>query len=98
MQNVITQIIRAKFTALAPLLDERTRRRWAAVEARAIGRGIWGFYFTACGRCLSSIANASLIARTEITTIGYGINSPSESLQKTAIAEEMALVPIFGHK
>ena len=39
MQNSMTQAIKAKFAALAPLLDERTRRRWAAVEARAIGRG-----------------------------------------------------------
>ena len=28
-----------KFRALQPLLDERTRRLWAAVEARALGRG-----------------------------------------------------------
>lgn len=35
----MTQTIKDKFAALAPLLDERTRRRWAAVEARAIGRG-----------------------------------------------------------
>lgn len=35
----MTQAIKTKFEALAPLLDERTRRRWAAVEARAIGRG-----------------------------------------------------------
>jgi transposase len=35
----MTQAIKAKFAALAPLLDERTRRLWAAVEARAIGRG-----------------------------------------------------------
>jgi hypothetical protein len=35
----MTQAIKTKFTALAPLLDEQTRRRWAAVEARAIGRG-----------------------------------------------------------
>ena len=39
MQNPMTQAIKTKFEALAPLLDERTRRRWAAVEARAIGRG-----------------------------------------------------------
>jgi transposase len=39
MQNPMTQAIKTKFTALAPLLDEQTRRRWAAVEARAIGRG-----------------------------------------------------------
>ena len=35
----MTQAIQAKYAALAPLLDERTCRLWAAVEARAIGRG-----------------------------------------------------------
>lgn len=39
MQNSMTQAIAVKFASLAPLLDERTRRRWAAVEARALGRG-----------------------------------------------------------
>ena len=39
MQNPITQAIAAKFAILSPLLDERARRLWAAVEARAIGRG-----------------------------------------------------------
>src|SRR6266571_121609 len=39
MENPITQAITAKFAILSPLLDERTRRLWAAVEARAIGRG-----------------------------------------------------------
>jgi transposase len=39
MQNSLTQAIAVKFDSLAPLLDERTRRRWAAVEARALGRG-----------------------------------------------------------
>ncbi len=31
--------IQAKYAALRPLLDERTRRIWAATEARALGRG-----------------------------------------------------------
>src|ERR1700741_3172272 len=39
MQNSIAQAIVAKFTPLEPFLDERTRRLWAAVEARALGRG-----------------------------------------------------------
>jgi hypothetical protein len=39
MRNLLTQAIKAKFTTLEPLLDERARRLWAAVEARAIGRG-----------------------------------------------------------
>jgi len=39
MRNRLTQAIEAKFTTLERLLDERARRLWAAVEARAIGRG-----------------------------------------------------------
>jgi transposase len=39
MQNAMTQAIAAKFASLEPLLDERTRRLWAAVEARVLGRG-----------------------------------------------------------
>ena len=35
----MTQTIRDKFVVLKPLLDERTRRLWAALEARAGGRG-----------------------------------------------------------
>jgi len=33
------EFIRQKYTALAPLLNERTRRCWAATEARALGYG-----------------------------------------------------------
>lgn len=33
------ELIRRKFEALVDDLDERARRRWAAVEARALGRG-----------------------------------------------------------
>ncbi len=39
MKHAMTHAIETKFATLAPLLDERTRRLWAAVEARAIGRG-----------------------------------------------------------
>src|SRR3982750_520530 len=31
--------VRQKYEALAPLLHERARRRWAACEALALGRG-----------------------------------------------------------
>ena len=36
---IVIQGIEARYTALAPLLDERMRRQWAAAEARAYG---WG--------------------------------------------------------
>jgi hypothetical protein len=35
----IIETVRRKFTDLSGSLDERARRRWAAVEARALGRG-----------------------------------------------------------
>ena len=34
VKSALTQVIREKFAALGALLNERTRRRWAAVEAR----------------------------------------------------------------
>ena len=36
---IVIQGIEARYTALAPLLDERMRRQWAAAEAQAYG---WG--------------------------------------------------------
>jgi transposase len=35
----VEAILRKKYAALAPLLDERRRRLWAAAEAQAFGRG-----------------------------------------------------------
>jgi transposase len=39
MNTSMTQTIRDQFVVLKPLLDEHTRRLWAAWEARAVGRG-----------------------------------------------------------
>ena len=39
MDLALTEAVKAKFVALDPLFDERLRRRWAAVQARGIGRG-----------------------------------------------------------
>ena len=39
MDAAVTESVKAKFVALDSLFDERLRRRWAAVEARQIGRG-----------------------------------------------------------
>jgi hypothetical protein len=55
MQNPSTQAITAKFAILSPLLDERARRLWAAVEARAIGRG-----------GISQVAEATRLSRATI--------------------------------
>jgi len=55
MQNPNTQDIAAKFAILRPLLDEHARRLWAAVEARAIGRG-----------GISQVAEATRLSRATI--------------------------------
>lgn len=39
MTHPLAETIRAKYEALKFLMDERTRRLWAATEAQAIGRG-----------------------------------------------------------
>jgi transposase len=39
MQHPLTQAVELKYITLKPLLDERARRLWAAVEARSLGRG-----------------------------------------------------------
>lgn len=49
------EVLHDKFRALQPLLDERTRRLWAAVEARALGRG-----------GISAVARATGMSRTTV--------------------------------
>ena len=48
-------VLEAKFAVLKPLLDERLRRIWAGVEARAIGRG-----------GVAQVAHATGLSRTKV--------------------------------
>lgn len=59
------QIVRQKFSALLPILDERSRRLWAAAEATAFGRG-----------GISMVAKATGLSR---TTIHQGVKELSQS-------------------
>jgi hypothetical protein len=56
---IITEGIRRKFEALEPVLDERSRRRWAGVEAMAVG---WG-----------GVSMVSLATGLSRTTVGIGV-------------------------
>src|SRR5215216_962481 len=38
-QRGLEAVLREKYQVLAPLMNERSRRRWAAAEAQALGRG-----------------------------------------------------------
>jgi len=63
--------IRQKYTALAAELDERGRRRWAAVEARSLGRG-----------GIAAVAEATGLSdrtvRTGIREVDTGIQLPAD--------------------
>jgi hypothetical protein len=52
---VDTGILRTKFESLAPALDERARRLWAATEAKAIGHGGIALVSRATGVSYSTI-------------------------------------------
>ena len=58
-------IVQQKYTILLPILDERSRRLWAAVEAKAIGRG-----------GISIVSKATGLSR---TTIHQGIKELGET-------------------
>ena len=58
-------LLREKYQALAPLMDERVLRRWAAAEARVLG---WGG--------ASAVAKATGISRTTIRSGLAELHSP----------------------
>ena len=51
--------LRLKYSALAPVLNERSRRVWAATEARAIGHGGIALVERATGISRSTIQRGS---------------------------------------
>jgi transposase len=64
--------VRTKFEALAPIMDERVRRHWAAGEAKAIG---WGG--------IAAVAQATGLSRTTIQVGIAALQYPS-ALRDTA--------------
>jgi hypothetical protein len=64
--------VRQKYEALASLLHEKAQRRWAAVEARALGRG-----------GISIVAAATGLSRPTIHRGLAELNSPSDALEDT---------------
>ena len=67
--------IREKYAALAPVMDERARRQWAAIEASAIG---WGG--------ISTVAQATGLARNTINAglreIEHRKANPAEGVEE----------------
>jgi hypothetical protein len=71
----VIERIRRKFQALAPVMDERMRRHWAAAEARELG---WGG--------VSGVAKATNLSRTTIALgLGELTSASADSVASTRI-------------
>ncbi len=68
MEDAVTQSILEKFLVLGPILDERAKRLWAAVEARSLGRGGIARVSEATGMSRSRIRSGML----EVESAGAG--------------------------
>jgi hypothetical protein len=80
MQNPTTEAIAAKFIILRPLLDERARRLWAAVEARAMGRGGINRVVEATG--LSRVTIRAGLQELALAGTAPGAQAPPERLRR----------------
>jgi hypothetical protein len=76
----MTQTIAAKFAILKPLLDERARRLWAAVEARALGRG--GISQVAEATGLSRATVRAGLQELALPTTAIGPQTPPAQLRR----------------
>jgi hypothetical protein len=75
---IIVERIRRKFQALAPVLDERSRRQWAGAEALELARG-----------GVTTVAAATGLAR---NTIAVGIREVQSQLAGTAAGQRIRRV------
>jgi hypothetical protein len=66
---VLERQVAEKYESIAPLLDERQRRRWVGVEARALGRG-----------GVSVVARATGMSRTTVTAAVKELDEPAASV------------------
>ncbi|KJU82544.1 protein, Rhodopirellula transposase family, partial [Candidatus Magnetobacterium bavaricum] len=84
MENNTEFVIQRKFEVLKDVLDEQSRRLWAAVEAEALGRG-----------GITSVSKATGLSR---TTIYEGIRRIAELKEKPSKGKKRIRLPGGGRK
>ena len=66
LRVAVAEQLAEKYESIAPLLDERQRRRWLGVEARALGRG-----------GVSAVARATGASRSTVTAAVKELADPA---------------------
>ncbi|TXL71781.1 ISAzo13 family transposase [Vineibacter terrae] len=91
-------VIRQRFETLRPVLDERARRRFAAAEARAAGRGgiaavarATGIARSTIGRALREVRSGETIDPTRVRRPGAG-GKPKSATDPSLVADLRALI------
>ena len=92
-----TDLLLEKYEALSPTLNERSRRVWAATEARAIGRGGPGAVAKATGISVSTIRRGLReLDRDEPPLPQDSIRRPGGGRKRTADTDTTLIVDLEG--
>ncbi|MFQ6611140.1 MAG: hypothetical protein ACE5D7_10150 [Fidelibacterota bacterium] len=93
--------IRAKYRALQPMLNERSKRLWAGTEAKAIGRGGIAIVVRATGlarktitRGIRELKNKQIVSEERVRCRGAGRKRKVEIVPGLAKALEKLIEPV----
>jgi hypothetical protein len=93
---VATDVIRTKFESLAPALDERSRRLWAAAEAKSLGHGGIARVSRATGIAYSTIVRGLKELETGPPLPSGRIRRPGGGRKKTVEKDPTLLADLEG--
>jgi len=93
---VDTDVLRAKFKSLAPALDERARRLWAATEAKALGHGGIALVSRATGVSYSTIVRGLKELESGQTPEPGRVRRPGGGRRKTLAKDPTLLADLEG--
>ena len=88
----VAEQIAEKYKAIAPLLDERQRRRWMGVEARALGRGGVSAVSRATGASRSTVTAAVRELADPVSAVAAGRVRRAGAGRPSVTAADPALV------
>ncbi len=75
----VEEVVADKYAVIAPFLDERQRRLWLGVEARALGRG-----------GVSAVARAAGVSRTTVTAAVKELADPQGAAPAGRVRRKVA--------